>query len=153
MPNHEGYERDIGLDHLQKLTSPLHADLQLREEWRKRMTLEEIMKQHNFVVVGDTLNETKYAYRIKHRLIDAGYHVEAVGKELESINDTESPIDIIDLCIHPAKGLKLLQELKKECKCVLIQPGAESSEITELLEKRDIPFFEGCALVGLSLYS
>lgn len=117
------------------------------------MTLEEIMKQKNFVVVGDTLNESKYAYKIKHRLIEAGYHVESVGKELESINDTKAPIDIIDLCIHHVKGLKLLQELNKECKCVLIQPGAESQEILEFLENNHIDYLESCALIGLNLHT
>lgn len=116
------------------------------------MRLNEIMQQKTFVVVGDTLNEEKYAYKIKQQLIAHGYEVYCVGKELQSINDIEVDIDIIDLCIHPAKGIKILKELEKEFKCVLIQPGAESIEIIEYLTKRNIPYLEGCALVGMSLY-
>ena len=116
------------------------------------MDLKEIMQQKVFVVVGDTLNEEKYAYKIKDGLIKAGYEVYAVGKELESINDVCGEIDIIDLCIHPAKGIKLLKECKKKYKCVVIQPGAESDEIIEYLTSNNLPYIEGCILVGLSMY-
>lgn len=117
------------------------------------MDLQEIMKQKVFVVVGDTLNESKYAAIIKHSLLDHKYQVYCVGKELASINEIEEEIDIIDLCIHPAKGINLLKEMKKQVKCVLIQPGAESDEIFEYLNQEQIPYVEGCVLVGLKLYN
>ena len=117
------------------------------------MDLEKIMSYDNFVVVGNTLKEDKYAYKIKNRLIGNNYNVECVDKELTSINDTDMDIDIINLCVHPAKGIKYLKENKKECKCVLIQPGAESDEIIEYLEESGQDYLEGCVLVGLSLYS
>ena len=44
------------------------------------MTLENVMKLKNFVVVGNTINEEKYAYKIKDGLLKAGYNVECVGK-------------------------------------------------------------------------
>ena len=74
------------------------------------MDLKEIMQQHTFAVAGDTLNEEKYAYKIKHGLLEHGYNVYSVGKELESFNDIPEEIDIIDLCINSVKGLKLIQE-------------------------------------------
>ncbi len=117
------------------------------------MDLQEIMKQKTFVVLGDTLNEEKYAYKIKQGLIEKGYNVYAVGKELESINDVEEDIDIIDLCIHPVKGLKLLQECKKAFKMIVIQPGASDDNLLDYLNKNDIPYIDGCLLVGLKLYS
>ena len=46
------------------------------------MTLQNIMKLKNFVVVGNTINEEKYAYKIKEGLLKSGYNVECVGKEL-----------------------------------------------------------------------
>ena len=82
-----------------------------------------------------------------------GYQVFSVGKELSSINDISEEIDIIDLCIHPVKGLKLLQECEKSFKCILIQPGAESEEILSYLQENKLPYIEGCILVGLRLYS
>ncbi|MBS4959979.1 MAG: CoA-binding protein [Clostridiales bacterium] len=117
------------------------------------MDLKEVMKQQSFVVVGDTTNPEKYAYKIKHQLIAKGYDVQAVGRELSSINLVNGNIDIIDLCIHPSKGIQLLRELKKPCKCVVIQPGAESDEIKEYLEHEKIAYLEGCLLVGLRLYA
>lgn len=116
------------------------------------MELKEIMAQKSFAVVGDTVNEAKYAYKIKNELLKNGYTVYAVGKELASLNEVPGEVDIIDLCIHPAKGIKLLKENKRSVKGVLIQPGAESEEIIAFLQEQDIPYLEGCALVGLSLY-
>ena len=116
------------------------------------MDLREIMEQKHFVVVGDTLNQSKYAYIIKNQLEEHQYQVSCVGKELSSIDEVEGDIDVIDLCIHPTKGITLLKQMMKPAKCVLIQPGAESAEIFEYLKTKDIPYLEGCVLVGLRLY-
>lgn len=116
------------------------------------MDLKDIMQEKVFAVVGDTLNEEKYAYKIKNELTEHGYKVYSVGKELPSINDVPDAIDVIDLCIHPSKGLKLLKECNKDYKYILIQPGAESQEILEYLDKTHTPYLEGCALVGVRLY-
>ena len=117
------------------------------------MDLKEVMAQKSFAVVGDTLNEEKYAYKIKIQLLEKGYQVFSVGKELRLINNVSEDIDIIVLCIHPVKGLKLLQECTKTFKCIVIQPGAESEEILSYLQENKIPYIEGCVLVGLRLYS
>lgn len=117
------------------------------------MELPEIMRQRSFAVAGDTLNPEKYAYKIKQGLLARGYVVHAVGKELPSLNDIAGDIDIIDLCIHPAKGLPLLKECRKSFKCIVIQPGAESEELISYLDGRGIPYIRGCLLVGLSLYA
>lgn len=116
------------------------------------MDLKEVMEQKNFVVVGDTLNEDKYAHKIKRKLLDKGYNVHAVGKELATINDIKEDIDIINLCINPVKGLAFMQECKKPVKAVVMQPGAESPELRELLKTRNIEYLESCVLVGLKLY-
>jgi len=116
------------------------------------MDLKEVMEQKSFAIVGDTLNESKYAYRIKHKMIENGYQVYNVGKELISFNDIPEEIDIIDLCIHPSKGLALMKECNKSFKNVVIQPGAESNELLTYLKEKQIPYIESCLLVGLSLY-
>lgn len=76
----------------------------------------------------------------------------SVGKELASLNEIPGDLDIIDLCIHPAKGIKLLQECKKPFRCIVIQPGAESPEILQYLQEQNLPYIEGCLLVGMRLY-
>ena len=116
------------------------------------MTLEEIMKKRNWVVLGDTINEEKYAYRIKQKLIEKGFNVECVGKEKASIDDIAMDVDVVDLCIHPVKGLSLLKATGKNIPCVLIQPGAGSEEIEAYLTGKGIPFLNGCALKGMKAY-
>lgn len=116
------------------------------------MELQEVMKQRSFAIVGDTLNEEKYAYKIKHKMMANGYTVHSVGKELESINDVPGELDIIDLCIHPVKGLKLMKECTKPFQSIVIQPGAESPELMAYLEEMGYPYIQGCLLVGLSLF-
>ena len=116
------------------------------------MELKDIMELKNFVVVGDTLNEEKYGYKIKHALLEKGYNVECVYKELKSINDVSFDIDCLDLVINPFKGLELLKENKKKIKTVVIQPGAESEAVINFLKENNIDYIEGCLLVGLKLY-
>ena len=117
------------------------------------MNMKEIMREKTFAVLGDTLNSEKYAYKIKAGLLDAGYTVYAVGKELASLNDIDDDIDVIDLCIHPVKGLKLLKENKKSFKTIVVQPGASDDALLEYLDANNIPYVDGCLLVGLSLYA
>jgi len=116
------------------------------------MDLKEVMEQTSFVMVGDTLNEAKFACKIKHAMLEHGYRVQSVGAELPSINDVEGEIDIIDLCIRSDRGLKLMQECTKPYKGVVIQPGAESEELIAWLQERKIPYIESCLLVGLRQY-
>ncbi|MCI6153060.1 MAG: CoA-binding protein [Fusobacterium perfoetens] len=116
------------------------------------MDLEEIMKEKTFVIVGDTLNEQKYACIIKNKMISNGYNVYAVGKELKSLNDVPEEIDIIDLCINSKDGLRLIKECNKTFKSIVIQPGASDEELLKYLKEKKYPYIDGCLLVGLSLY-
>lgn len=117
------------------------------------MELKEIMQFQNFAILGNTINPEGYAYKIKQGLLEHGYTVFAVGKELKSLNDIDDDIDVIDLCINAEKGLKLLEECKKPYKCIVIQPGASSEKLVEFLQKNNIDFIDGCLLVGMSLYA
>ena len=116
------------------------------------MEMKEIMAQKSFAILGDTLNEEKYACKIKNRMLSAGYTVYPVGKELASLNDIEGELDVIDLCIHPVKGLALLKENKKKFKSLVIQPGASDEELIKWLDDNNVDYIDGCLLVGLSVY-
>ena len=116
------------------------------------MDLKAIMKENVFAVVGDTIKEEKYAFKIKNELIDHGYTAYGVGKELKSLNEIDEDIDIVDLCINPIKGLELIMECKKKYKWVVIQPGAESDELIKYMKENNIQYIEGCLLVGLKLF-
>lgn len=117
------------------------------------MDLIEIMKYQNWVVLGNTVVEEKYAAKIKNKLLEIGKTVACADKELASANDAPFEIDVLDLCVNKHKGIKMLKEMAVPFKVVLIQPGAESDEIFEYLDENKIEYLEGCALVGASLYS
>ena len=116
------------------------------------MELKEIMNQHVFAILGDTENPEKYAYKIRNAMENAGYQIYTVPKQFSSLNDIQKDIDVIDLCIHPVKGLKLLQEYRKNIPCILIQPGAEDENLIAWLDTEKIPYVRGCLLKGLENY-
>ncbi|MCD8196772.1 MAG: CoA-binding protein [Lachnospiraceae bacterium] len=116
------------------------------------MELTQVMEQKFFVIVGDTLNEEKYAAKIKKAMLEHGYQVQCVGKELPSLNNVIGEIDIVDLCIRADRGLELLRNCEKPFKSVVIQPGASSEELIQYLRDHQIPYIDGCLLLGLKLY-
>lgn len=116
------------------------------------MDLEKVMRQKSFVIVGDTLNEQKFACKIKNAMLQHGYNVQCVGKELNSLNDVSGSVDIIDLCINPVKGLQLMKECKIPFSAVVVQPGAESDELLQYMKDNSIDYIQDCLLVGLREY-
>ncbi|MCD8073425.1 MAG: CoA-binding protein [Lachnospiraceae bacterium] len=116
------------------------------------MELTQVMEQKSFVIVGDTLNEEKYAAKIKKAMLEHGYQVQCAGKELPSLNNVIDEIDIVDLCIRTDQGLELLRNCEKPFKSVVIQPGASSEELIQYLRDHQIPYIDGCLLLGLKLY-
>ena len=116
------------------------------------MDMKEIMEQKSFAVLGDTVSEGKFAHIIKDEMINNGYTVFPVGKELSSINDIPDEIDVIDVCINPKRALELLRDNQKDCKCVVLQPGTEDEKVIAFLEEKNISYTEGCLLKGLKEY-
>lgn len=116
------------------------------------MKLAQVMEQKSFIIVGDTLNEEKYAAKIKRAMLEQGYQVQCVGKELPLPNNVIGEIDVVDLCIRADWGLELLQNCEKHFKSIVIQPGASSEELIQYLQDHQIPYIDGCLLLGLKLY-
>ena len=116
------------------------------------MEMRDVMQQQVFAVAGDTLNPEKFACKIKQNMLNAGYTVFAVGKELSSFNDIPGEIDVIDLCINPAKGLQLIRECTKSFKCIVLQPGSDSPELLAYLDQQGLPYLHGCLLKGLEAF-
>lgn len=116
------------------------------------MKLAQVMEQKSFIIVGDTLNEEKYAAKIKRAMLEQGYQVQCVGKELPLPNNVIGEIDVVDLCIRADWGLELLQNCEKPFKSIVIQPGASSEELIQYLQDHQIPYIDGCLLLGLKLY-
>ena len=123
------------------------------------MEAQQLLNYENWVVVGDVLNTSKYAHRILNSLKEAGFNAAGVnprdttGNAFKSLNEVPYKIEVIDLCINSLNGLAILREaFDLGIKKVLIQPGAESSEILEFCSSNNIVAIEGCALVELSYY-
>lgn len=113
------------------------------------MKMEEMLNYKNFVVCGKTLDENSFAYKISNALKSAGYNVNGVYSEYKSFNDIEGDIDIIDMCINPVVGLKLLKENKKYVKGIILQPNTVNDELLAYLVDQGYDFVEDCVLVGL----
>ncbi|MBC2582199.1 CoA-binding protein [Clostridium sp. DJ247] len=116
-----------------------------------------LLDYKNWVVVGDVLNHNKYAYRIINSLKNANFNAEGVnprdttGEVYKSLDKVPYKIDVIDLCINPIDGLKVIKSaIELNIDKVLIQPGAESDEILNLCKSNGIIAIEGCVLVELS---
>ncbi|WBW99549.1 CoA-binding protein [Oceanirhabdus sp. W0125-5] len=120
------------------------------------MEAKDFMKFKNWAVAGDVMNQQKYAHKIVNALNSNGYQVEGVHPKEEhesvhnSIMDIEHTIDVLDLCINPKSGINIVKEAnKKGINKVLIQPGAESSEILEYCRENNMTAIQGCVLVEL----
>lgn len=117
----------------------------------------EFMKYKNWVVAGDVSNTQKYASRIKNSLGIAGFNVSGVKPDVSeegvytSLRDVPYKIEVLDLCINSASGIGIVKEASElGVDKILIQPGAESSEILDFCRDNNINAVEGCALVELS---
>lgn len=117
----------------------------------------DFMKSNNWVVVGDVLNSSKYAFKILNALKSKDFNVEGVNPRTKndtvykSLSEVPYKIDVIDLCINPVDGLKVMKEAKEmNINKVLIQPGAGSIEILNFCKESGIIAVEGCALIELS---
>jgi uncharacterized protein len=124
------------------------------------MEVKDLFKLKNWVVAGDVLNGGKYASKIYEKLGSIGFTVSGVnpnyrGKNIEtegkrvyqSLSEVPHGIEVIDLCINPEVGFGLVKEARDlNIKFILIQPGAESTEILEYCKKWDIKAIQGCAL-------
>ena len=121
------------------------------------MDASEFLNYKNWVVIGDVINPSKYAFRILTALKEADFNVVGVNPSeidnsvYKSLEEVPYKIDVLDLCMNPHKAIKILQgvEMLKINK-VLIQPGAESDEIINFCKKAGMAVIEGCALVELS---
>ena len=121
------------------------------------MKASEFLEYKNWVVVGDVSNSSKYAYKILNSLKDEGFNVVGVNSSdlnegvYKSLKEVPYKIEVLDLCINPHKGIKIIQEAKElGIEKILIQPGAESVDILDFCEENEMKAVEGCALVELS---
>ncbi|MGL5416207.1 MAG: CoA-binding protein [Clostridium sp.] len=109
-----------------------------------------------WAVVGDVINEEKYAFKILENFKNKGYNVVGVTPYdiahniYNTLEEVEENIEGVNLCVAPKKGYEmLLNDKRHNIKCVIAQPGASSEKIRELCIEREIEYFETCTLVTL----
>jgi len=117
----------------------------------------ELLDYKNWVVVGDVLTPSKYAFKILNSLKRDGFNVVGLNPSIESkevynnLRDIPFKIEVLNLCINPYKGIKIVKEaFELKIDKILIQPGAQSNEILHFCKINGINAIEGCTLVELS---
>ncbi|MCB1193458.1 MAG: CoA-binding protein [Leptospiraceae bacterium] len=109
-------------------------------------------------IIGATNDSKKYGNKIYKDLKNKGYSVYGINnkattidgdKAYHTIKDLGFSPDIINVVVHPKIGLEII---KSACEMNLdnfwLQPGAESDEIIEYLEKMDKSFLShSCVMV------
>lgn len=109
-----------------------------------------------WAVVGDVLNEEKYAYKIlenfkkkRQKVIGVTPYGKAIGT-YKTLEEVDYNIEGVNLCISPKRGYEMLvNDTRHNIRCVIAQPGARSEEIKKLCEERNIDYIETCTLVTL----
>jgi len=117
----------------------------------------ELLDYKNWVVVGDVLTTSKYAFKILNSLKRDGFNVVGLNPSIENkevysnLHDIPFKVEVLNLCIHPYKGIKIVKEaFELKIDKILIQPGAQSDEILHFCKINGINAIEGCTLTELS---
>lgn len=111
------------------------------------------------LVIGASLNLSRYSNLAIHKLIAHGHEVVALGKKtgnIESVEiDTEKvsykDLDTVTLYLNPTNQIEFYDYIiSLKPKRVIFNPGTENPEFYQILRKNNIPFEEACSLVLLS---
>ncbi len=107
-------------------------------------------------IIGASKNRDKYsnkavrAYKKNHHVV---FPVNPNEREIEGLTCYNSviniplEIDVASLYLPPALGIKVVPEIiKKEIPRVIINPGAESKEIVDMLKKNKIKVELKCSI-------
>ena len=116
-------------------------------------------KNHRVLVLGASLNPTRYAHKVALQLNRLAYDVVLVGHKPGIIDglsiETYIPnksYDTVTLYLG-AKNQQQYHDqlLKLKPKRIIFNPGAENSIFKKLAIQKDIEAFEACTLVMLSM--
>lgn len=116
-------------------------------------------KNHRVLVLGASLNPTRYAHKVALQLNRLAYDVVLVGHKPGVIDglsiETYIPnksYETVTLYLS-AKNQQQYHDqlLKLKPKRIIFNPGAENSVFQKLAIQKDIEAFEACTLVMLSM--
>lgn len=111
------------------------------------------------VIIGASMDPSRYSYMAAHRLVQAGYSIvnvglkngEVAGKEITHQLDPALNPHTITLYINPSIQSNYVDAIMAaNPKRVIFNPGTENPSIYPLLESKGIFCEEACTLVLLS---
>jgi predicted CoA-binding protein len=111
-------------------------------------------------VLGASPKRERYSNKAIHKLVAHGHqvvpvnpaHAEIEGlKAVKSLAEIAGPVHTVTVYVGPDNIGPLIDDIvKAKPKRVILNPGAESSELEARLDKVGIPYLEACTLVMLS---
>ena len=110
------------------------------------------------LVLGASLNPSRYANLVTHRLLAKGEEVYAVGNRAGSIAGLHistqkimiQDLDTITLYLNPKRQKEYYNYIiALQPKRVIFNPGSENPELYKLLDDNEIPYELACTLVLL----
>ncbi len=119
------------------------------------------MKNLTTLVLGASLNSHRYSNKAILDLVERGYRVVAIGKAIGFVNGVqileEIPkniieIDTVTIYLNLKKQIYYYRDIIRiKPRRVIFNPGAENTELAELMLKENVEVINGCTLVMLSL--
>ena len=117
------------------------------------------MAEKKVAILGASNNPERYSYKALKMLAEHGYKTIPVHPQLKdidgievknSLSDISEEIYTLSLYVGPEKVIPLIPDIVKlKPQRVILNPGTESKELKEALEKAAIPYAEACTLVLL----
>lgn len=110
------------------------------------------------LVIGASLNPSRYSNLAIHRLVNHGHSVEAVGLKKGTVvgvtisteKENFENIDTVTLYLNPKRQTEYYDYIVSlKPKRVIFNPGTENPEFYELLKKHNIESEVACTLVLL----
>ena len=111
------------------------------------------------LVIGASLNESRYSNKVIKKLVDLKFRVFAIGKKtgeahgIKIHNTISSKIKIDTVSIYINSSLQKLYIdfiINLSPKRVIFNPGTENPEFYKILDENSIEYLEACTLVLLS---
>ena len=116
-------------------------------------------QDHNVVVLGASLKQTRYANMAQRLLMEQGYRVIPVHPKIKAIEGVavvhnlraiHDPVHTLTLYVGPERSRPLIDDIiRLNPRRVIFNPGSESGELERHLRDHHIPHVEGCTLVML----
>jgi uncharacterized protein len=116
-------------------------------------------KSRKTLVLGASLNPSRYSFLAINRLRNHGHEVVAIGKTTGNIGDvniiTERPqindVDTVTLYLNEENQKQYYDYIfSLKPKRIIFNPGAENEELEKLAKEKGIQPLEACTLVMLS---